>query len=107
MTDFERIRDSALGYLKPSERADWVRDISQEGSDYDAAYQKLMDVRERRPYVPYSTISKVPAVINTAPAMDFHVNFSWRNRNASTSVITTLSLSTGTTLDACPICRAR
>ena len=47
MTDFERIRDSALGYLKPSERADWVRDISQEGSDYDAAYQKLMDVRER------------------------------------------------------------
>lgn len=47
MTDFERIWDSALGYLKPSERADWVRDISQEGSDYDAAYQKLMDVRER------------------------------------------------------------
>ena len=32
--------------------------------------------------------------------MDFQVNFSWRNTKASTSVMTTLSLSTGTTY--CP-----
>ena len=30
------------------------------------------------------------------PIRDLAVNFSWRNTNASTSVITTLSLSTGT-----------
>ena len=41
------------------------------------------------------------------PIRDLAVNFSWRNTNASTSVITTLSLSTGTTFDASPICSAR
>ena len=43
-----------------------------------------------------NTVRIVPAVIRAAPAMDFHVNFSWRNAKASTSVNTTLSLSTGT-----------
>ena len=55
----------------------------------------------------YSTMTKVPAVIKMAPKPDFQVNFSWRNTKASTSVMTTLSLSMGTTLDASPICRAR
>lgn len=47
MTDFERIRDSVLGYLKPSERVCWVEDISREGTDYDRAYQRLLFLRER------------------------------------------------------------
>ena len=171
MTDFERIRDSALGYLTSEVRVVWVVDLSREGTDYDRAYQKLLSLRERlcrrfglepededmeamvdiafdleqavargifdaavfyatsgsidrdgtershkrgwsmtRPFWMYGfhiAISSVPAVIRAAPAMDFHVNFSWRNAKASTSVITTLSLSTGTTLDVSPICSAR
>ena len=47
MTDFERIRDSALGYLTPEERVSWVPDLSREGTDYDRAYQKLLSARER------------------------------------------------------------
>lgn len=47
MTDFERIRDSALGYLTPEERVSWVSDLSREGTDYDRAYQKLLSARER------------------------------------------------------------
>ena len=47
MTDFERIRDSALGYLTPEERVSWVSDLSREDTDYDRAYQKLLSLRER------------------------------------------------------------
>lgn len=47
MTDFERIRDSALGYLTLEERVSWVPDLSREGTDYDRAYQKLLSLRER------------------------------------------------------------
>ena len=54
----------------------------------------------------YITMINVPAVISTAPTNDFAVNFSWRNTKARTKVITTLSLSIGTTLDASPICNA-
>ena len=52
------------------------------------------------------TINKVPAAIRTQPIIDLGVNFSCRKTNASISVITTLSLSIGTTLDASPSCRA-
>ena len=51
----------------------------------------------------YKTINKVPAVIRIEPIKDLDVNFSCKNTKASTSVITTLSLSTGTTFDASPI----
>ena len=47
MTDFERIRDSALGYLAPETRVSWVSDFSREGTNYDRAYEKLLSVRER------------------------------------------------------------
>lgn len=49
------------------------------------------------------TITNVPAVISTAPTNDFAVKLSCRKTNANTNVITTLSLSTGTTLEASPI----
>ena len=57
-------------------------------------------------YVSHSTISNVPAPIKAQPIRDFAVNSSCRNTNASTSVMITLSLSMGTTLDAWPICSA-
>lgn len=47
MTDFERIRDSALGYLTSDVRVGWVVDLSREGTDYDRAYHKLLSLRER------------------------------------------------------------
>lgn len=47
MTDFESIRDSALGYLTKEQRVSWVSDLSREGTDYDRAYQKLLCLRER------------------------------------------------------------
>lgn len=55
----------------------------------------------------YKTINNVPTPIKIHPIIDLAVNFSCKKTNASTSVITTLSLSIGTTLDASPICRAR
>ena len=48
----------------------------------------------------------VPTVIRAEPTADFHVNLSWRNTNARISVITTLSLSIGTTLLTSPTCIA-
>ena len=54
----------------------------------------------------HSTMSKVPAAINPQPRIDFVVNCSCRITAARIIVITTLSLSTGTTLEASPICRA-
>ena len=56
--------------------------------------------------VPYSTISRVPAPIKAQPRSDFAVKSSCRNTKANTSVMMTLSLSTGTTLEASPICSA-
>ena len=53
-------------------------------------------------YVNYKTISKVPAAIRAQPAMDLGVNCSCRISAASIIVITTLSLSMGTTLEASP-----
>ena len=41
------------------------------------------------------------------PIRDLGVKRSCRNTNASTSVMTTLSLSIGTTFDASPICSTR
>ena len=55
----------------------------------------------------HRTISSVPRPIRAQPARDFAVKRSCRKRKASASVMTTLSLSTGTTLDASPICSAR
>ena len=48
----------------------------------------------------------VPIVINIHPIKDFKVNSSCKNTNAKTNVITTLNLSTGTTFDASPTCKA-
>ena len=45
--------------------------------------------------------------MSTQPNMDFGVAFSPKNTKASTSVMTTLSLSTGTTLLAGPSYNAR
>ena len=56
--------------------------------------------------LPYNTISKVPAPMSTHPSRDFTVNCSCRKMNASRMVMTTDSLSTGTTFDASPICSA-
>lgn len=54
----------------------------------------------------YSTMTSVPAPIRIQPTMDFAVKSSCKNTNARISVSTTLNLSTGTTLDASPICSA-
>lgn len=45
MTDFERIRDSLLGYLRSSSRVPWVEDITRVGTAYDKAYQDLWNAR--------------------------------------------------------------
>ena len=55
----------------------------------------------------HKTISSVPAPMSKQPIRDLGVKRSCRNMNASTSVMTTLSLSIGTTFDASPICSAR
>ena len=63
----------------------------------------------RRPFFIrcHKTISSVPAPMSRQPIRDLGVKRSCRNTNASTSVMTTLSLSIGTTFDASPICSAR
>ena len=53
-----------------------------------------------------STIKSVPTAMSAQPAMDLGVNCSCKTTAASTMVITTLSLSIGTTLEASPICNA-
>lgn len=55
----------------------------------------------------HKTISSVPAPMSKQPIRDLGVKRSCRNTNASTSVMTTLSLSIGTTFDASPICSSR
>ena len=57
-------------------------------------------------FVYYNTITRVPAPISTHPIRDFTVNCSCKNTNPRIRVITTLSLSMGTTLDTVPICKA-
>lgn len=54
----------------------------------------------------YRTIINVPIPIKIQPINDFAVNFSCKNTNAKTNVITTLNLSIGTTFDASPNCKA-
>ena len=56
--------------------------------------------------VPHITISSVPAPMSTQPSADLGVTCSWSSSTASTSVMTTLSLSMGTTLLAGPSCKA-
>ncbi len=63
--------------------------------------RKAPDTTEREPF--YSTITSVPAPMRRHPMTDLGVNFSWRNTAAITRVMTTLSLSMGTTLDTSPI----
>ena len=55
----------------------------------------------------HSTITSVPAPISTQPATAFTETSSCSSTNASTRVMTTLSLSSGTTFEASPICSAR
>ena len=74
----------------------WVAFLSSE---------RFSDCR-RNENASYKTIINVPAVIRAPPIHAFMVGCSWRNTNASTSVMTTLNLSTGTTLEASPICKA-
>lgn len=59
-----------------------------------------------KPNIFQITIKSVPAPINAHPIKDFIEKLSCRNTNAIISVITTLSLSTGTTFDAFPNCNA-
>ena len=54
----------------------------------------------------YNTMNNVPAAISTQPNRLLALAGSCKIRKASASVMTTLSLSTGTTLDASPICSA-
>ena len=54
----------------------------------------------------YNTMNKVPAAMSAQPIRFLAVNGSCRMKNASASVMTTLSLSMGTTLDVAPICNA-
>ena len=57
------------------------------------------------PYL-YNAINSVPRPIKMQPIRDFTVNCSCKNTKAKIRVITTLSLSIGTTFDAVPICSA-
>ena len=68
-----------------------------------AARGKLHDFL---PAVYHSTMNSVPAPIRMQPIRDFAVNSSCRKTKASTKVITTLSLSMGTTFEVSPTCRA-
>ena len=52
----------------------------------------------------YKTINRVPVPMRIQPSREFKLNFSCRKTNANTSMMTTLSLSMGTTFDASPIC---
>ena len=63
-------------------------------------------IMNRDPESVHSTMTSVPAPIRIQPIRDFTVNSSCRKIKASINVMTTLSLSTGTTLDASPICKA-
>lgn len=54
----------------------------------------------------YNIMVKVPAVINKTPIRILGVIGSWRIKKARITVITMLNLSTGTTLEASPICKA-
>ena len=54
----------------------------------------------------YKTIRSVPAPIRMHPKIDLTLNCSCKKIKARTSVITTLSLSIGTTLEASPTCNA-
>ena len=55
----------------------------------------------------YSIMQSVPAAIRMPPITPLTVTVSCRTTNARIIVITTLSLSIGTTFDASPICSAR
>ncbi len=55
---------------------------------------------------PHSTITSVPAPISRQPTSDFTVNCSCRKRNARASVMSTDSLSMGTTFETSPSCSA-
>ena len=55
----------------------------------------------------HSTIISVPAPISTQPTTSFTDTSSCSSKNASTRVMTTLSLSIGTTFEASPTCSAR
>ena len=54
----------------------------------------------------YSTINSVPAVMRAQPMRLLAVKGSCSTTKASARVMTTLSLSMGTTLDAAPTCNA-
>ena len=66
----------------------------------------LLFLRKLHSAKSYMTMRSVPTPISTQPMSDFGVKLSCKNTNASTSVMTTLSLSTGTTFDASPIFKA-
>lgn len=46
MTKFEQLYGTVLGYLTPENQLSGVEDISRDGTDYDRAYQELLDARE-------------------------------------------------------------
>ena len=75
-------------------------------TEYGEIKRELTQVSSLFSVVFYRTITSVPAVMRTMPTALFQVNGSWNRRKASTSVMTTLSLSMGTTLVTSPNCSA-
>ena len=67
----------------------------------------LLPKKSRQGKPLHRAMTSVPAPMRRQPITDLGVNFSWRNTAAITSVMTTLNLSMGTTLDTWPIWMAR
>ena len=71
-------------------------------------WAKSLELRQQTFFLlHHNTITSVPAAIRMVPIRDLTLNFSCRKIKDSASVITTLSLSMGTTLDTSPSCSAR
>ena len=87
------------------------RELSRRSSYFIKNYPAVPLILFREPFcrppiLNHNTINSVPAPMSTQPATVFTDTVSCRNTNASTSVITTDSLSIGTTFDTSPICSA-
>lgn len=72
----------------------------------ESVLSKIFSCSLGRPENGYHIITKVPIVINIQPTIVFRDKVSFRNTTARMTVRTMLNLSTGTTWDALPSCRA-
>ena len=87
-----------LSYETRGGSAEFLNNIDREKANDNIDYWFM--------YNAYKTISRVPAPIRMQPSTDLVVTFSCRKTKASTIVMTTESLSIGTTFDTSPSCRA-